>query len=262
MFGLATPPELMAAAQLLVAMCGKMPALRSELLVIFGAIDRGEGVDIGGIADAGLRDRLRAVFETLKDGSTAFVLKPGSRLKLRLSDLLEGGDAKKDEREKKAAKDKKRREKYTSSYAGAGWGDFDVWGETTYGKSGTGGKSFKQYINEYTITMDIKLLQEPPRDGMALFQTALVHAKENKERKLWRMSIWNRQMSISSSSEPLNAIAVSRISCTMTSKIVDTWSDSSYPCFSRFAVTICPMIRSRNLMILWMRRVPPRLISK
>ena len=66
MFGLATPPELMAAAQLLVAMCGKMPALRSELLVIFGAIDRGEGVDIGGIADAGLRDRLRAVFETLK----------------------------------------------------------------------------------------------------------------------------------------------------------------------------------------------------
>lgn len=28
--------------------------------------------------------------------------------------------------------------------------------------------------------MDIKLLEEPPRDGIALFQTALIHAKENK----------------------------------------------------------------------------------
>ena len=36
----------------------------------------------------------------------------------------------------------------------------------------------KEYINEYTITMDIKLLDAPPHNGISLFQTALVHAKE------------------------------------------------------------------------------------
>lgn len=42
------------------------------------------------------------------------------------------------------------------------------------------GKWMKEYINEYTVTMDIKLLEDPPRDGISLFQTALIHAKDNK----------------------------------------------------------------------------------
>ena len=38
----------------------------------------------------------------------------------------------------------------------------------------------RQFIDEYTITMDVKLLDEPPRDSISLFQTALIHAKENR----------------------------------------------------------------------------------
>jgi len=53
-------------------------------------------------------------------------------------------------------------------------GDFDLW------SSSVTSRWFKEYVNEYTITMDIKLLEPPPRDGIALFQTALIHAKENK----------------------------------------------------------------------------------
>lgn len=121
-------------------------------------------------------------FDVLNDGSTALVMKPGYRLKLRLNDLLEGGDADREEREKK----RKNREKKMSKYSGFGntasgntvWsgGPVDVWGDafdSTWYKP-------KEYINEYTITMDIKLLDEPPRDGIALYQTALVHAKDNK----------------------------------------------------------------------------------
>jgi hypothetical protein len=65
-FGHAKPSDLMGAAELLVGMVAKLPALRAELLVIFGAIDRGEAVAIAGIADDGLRAQLRAVFTTLR----------------------------------------------------------------------------------------------------------------------------------------------------------------------------------------------------
>ena len=34
-------------------------------------------------------------------------------------------------------------------------------------------------VNEYTITMDIKLKNEPPREGLALYQTSLVFTEEN-----------------------------------------------------------------------------------
>lgn len=40
----------------------------------------------------------------------------------------------------------------------------------------------KEYINEYTITMDIKLLSPPPPTGLSVFQTALVHSS-TKEQK-------------------------------------------------------------------------------
>ena len=102
-----------------------------------------------------------SVFETLNDGSTALILPPGKRLKLDLSTLTTGGDAEKEEREKKARKLKKRFGKY--------WG-------TWYG--GSEWKSWwKEWVNDYTVTMDIKVLDEGlPREGLALFQTALVHS--------------------------------------------------------------------------------------
>jgi thiol-disulfide isomerase/thioredoxin len=126
-----------------------------------------------------------AAFETLKDGSTALVLQAGYRLKLSLSDIFEGGDATREARLKKEAKEKKRAAKFASEWGG--WGN-------SYGGYGGGGigpdpwddyggkkkwKS-KRYLNEYTITMDIKLLEEPPREGISLYQTALIHVKENK----------------------------------------------------------------------------------
>ena len=51
--------------------------------------------------------------------------------------------------------------------------DDDNWASSKFFK-------FKKNINEYTITMDVKLKEDPPRDGISLFQTALIHVKENK----------------------------------------------------------------------------------
>jgi hypothetical protein len=123
-----------------------------------------------------------AVFETLKDGSTALVLQSGYRLKLSLADIFEGGDATREARAKREAKEKKRMAKYATEFAGwgnnmAGWAA-DPWGAT--GETWGGKWAVKRYLNEYTITMDIKLLEDPPRDGLSLFQTALIHSKENK----------------------------------------------------------------------------------
>lgn len=125
--------------------------------------------------DNGIGD---AVFETLKDGSTALIIKPGYRLRLKLADLLEGGDEKKEERKKNAEKEKKRKDKKKAKYSNYdAWPDMDDgWGDKKYGSS----KWFKEYINSYTITMDIKILEEIPREGIALYQTALIHCEENK----------------------------------------------------------------------------------
>eukprot|EP01038_Epipyxis_sp_PR26KG_P004031 gene4031-5768_t len=116
-----------------------------------------------------------ATFETLKDGSTALLVKPGYRLKLKLNELLEGGDEKKEERAKKEAKAKKRAAEYSKDVWGIG-PSMDVWG----GYAGSKKKWFKEVVNEYTITMDIKIVEELPREGASLFQTALIHSKENK----------------------------------------------------------------------------------
>jgi len=123
-----------------------------------------------------------AVFETLKDGSTALIMKPGYRLKLNLNDLLQGGDATKQDRIIKETKRKKRMAKYASNTTGGGTSMMydDVWNMTGPSLAG-GSKWFKEYVNEYTISMDIKLIDEPPRDGIALFQTALIHSRENKK---------------------------------------------------------------------------------
>jgi hypothetical protein len=138
-----------------------------------------------------------AVFETLKDGSTALIIPQGYRLKLNLNELLEGGDAKKEKRRKEEAKMQKRMEKYGASSTeydsfgpeigpsmmpgfGGGGGGFDknVWDLDD--DFGDWGKKFKQYVNQYTITLDMKIIDEPPREGIALFQTALIHSEENK----------------------------------------------------------------------------------
>ena len=139
-----------------------------------------------------------ATFETLKDGSTALIVTPGKRLRLDLSALLEGGDTNKEQREKEARRRRKRRSKFLGA-----WGGFGSFGATTGadGKNlrGFGGKDsppaagasggdvsaplwqggWKEWVNEYTVTMDVKI-QEPPREGLALYQTALVHAEEHK----------------------------------------------------------------------------------
>lgn len=56
-----------------------------------------------------------ATFEVLQDGSTALIMKPGFRLKLKLNDLNEGGDDGREERDKKAAKAKKKKSKFSGS---------------------------------------------------------------------------------------------------------------------------------------------------
>ena len=49
-------------------------------------------------------------------------------------------------------------------------------------------------VNEYTITMDVKFNSGVPEEGFSLFQTALVHAIENKDEVLIsrsnEMSCW------------------------------------------------------------------------
>ncbi len=136
----------------------------------FADDDAADEVIGGGIAP------VDAVFENLKDGSKALILKPGFRLKLKLSELLEGGDALKEERKKKALRLKKKKEQRGKSGGGGGsvW-DYDA-SDTKWSRS----KWFKENINEYTITIDMKILDEIPRSGLGLFQTALIHAKENK----------------------------------------------------------------------------------
>ena len=85
-----------------------------------------------------------AKFETLSDGTTALILPPGSRLKVDLSTLEEGGDAKKAERRRKAKAKEKQKSK---------WGGYGMMG------GGGGYKSLlKSNLNSYTITMDIKVL--------------------------------------------------------------------------------------------------------
>ena len=69
-----------------------------------------------------------STFEVLNDGSTALVMKPGYRLKLKLSELLEGGDEDKEEREKEKRRKAKRRAKYASAAGGGMW---------SYGGGGT-----------------------------------------------------------------------------------------------------------------------------
>jgi len=157
-------------------------------------------------ANDGYVDKLRAsekrseelaVFESVKSGSpTSLILQPGYRLKLNLSNLLDGGDQKNKKRAQKHAKNKRKQqtqqssstdnntERYTDISTGGGddLEGYDLWGyEDGYPAEGYSPYYQKQYLNQYTITMDVKLLRDPPREGIALFQTALIHSEENKK---------------------------------------------------------------------------------
>jgi hypothetical protein len=111
-----------------------------------------------------------AAFETLKDGSTALVVSPGWRLRLQLGDLTAGGDEKKAERVKaenikaKAAAKRKRRAAKSGGFDYGGYGSYDY---------GAKDKWFKETLGEWTVTMDVKLGDAPPREGVALLHTAL-----------------------------------------------------------------------------------------
>jgi hypothetical protein len=159
-------------------------------------------------ADFNIAPTEESAFETLKDGSMALVIKAGYRLKLNVNNLLAGGDKDKEERRKKAEAAARRKEKYgsySSAYGGYGGGahgpqpEGDMGGgrEGGAGRGGGGGggkknsgtddawdkyasMSYKEYINEYTITMDIKLLDAIPRDGLSVYQTGLVYLEQSK----------------------------------------------------------------------------------
>ena len=139
-----------------------------------------------------------ARFVTLSDGSTAFLVPGGWRLKLDLSDLLDGGDANRERREKLAARkaksDEKRERRVAASTGGGdGWGidasdsgwDFLA----TMAAGGGGGSSTSRWglpdkVGTWTITMDLKIADEAkiPHEGISLVHTSLVHAEETKGR--------------------------------------------------------------------------------
>ena len=84
------------------------------------------------------------------------------RLKLKLADILDGGDENKEARERKKAARKKRSSnaKPTSVSIGPRMfddDDDDLWDAMETSKYTSKSKWFKQYINKYTITMDIKV---------------------------------------------------------------------------------------------------------
>jgi len=126
------------------------------------------------------------------------VVAPGWRLKLNLGDLLKGGDEKKDERKRaaaKKAKDAAKRKKIAEKRGGGGYGGYggygggyvgyDAWGTGGSGAGGSAYKSEKYYkdtIGEWTVTMDVKLNDAPPREGVSLLHTALIHSEETKGR--------------------------------------------------------------------------------
>jgi len=124
-----------------------------------------------------------AVFEMQRDRSTALLIKPGVRLKLDIAALTHDGleKKKKAERErvklarmsaaaKERAEQKALKKKKRQAYS---WGGYDAsrWDKDWAPKP--------LRVNEYTITLDIKLKNEPPREGLALFQTSLVFLEEN-----------------------------------------------------------------------------------
>jgi hypothetical protein len=111
-------------------------------------------------------------FEQLSDGSTALVLRAGCRLKLDVKALL--NNEWKERAAGKAPKKKKKKKKTPMRSYGSGLPDRTGLGVAGSGISGgyfsEPPKKKKEFIGAYTITMDLKFDEEPPAQGLSLFQ--------------------------------------------------------------------------------------------
>ena len=52
----------------------------------------------------------------------------------------------------------------------------------SYGSYGKDAYKYKDVLPEWTVTMDVKFAEAPPREGASLLHTALIHAEETKGR--------------------------------------------------------------------------------
>ena len=100
-----------------------------------------------------------AQYEMLPDGSTALVVPAGTRLHINLEELTKGGDAKRLARKIKAENDKKKK---TTGFYGSSFAS----------------KWSTEYVDTYTITMDVKFENDPPPAGISLFNTALAYTED------------------------------------------------------------------------------------
>eukprot|EP00808_Paulinella_micropora_P006835 g75373.t1 len=132
------------------------------------------------VSSASLKAPPEAEFELLKDGSTALVIPPNTRLKFDLTDLINGRweERKHNKPSKPKQKGKAHGRSRLGTLLGFGSEDFDMMSAWGFGSS----TSVKDYINEYTIVCDIKLLAAPEQ-GMSLFQTGLAHSSEETNSK-------------------------------------------------------------------------------
>lgn len=114
-------------------------------------------------------------YRRLKDGSWALEVSAGMRLKLDLTSLVAssrdddvvGGRGRLVESSTAAA----------AASRGRGGGGVPA-AQTALGYYRT--HPPRELLNEYTITLDVKLEGDPPAAGMSLFQTALVHSEESR----------------------------------------------------------------------------------
>ena len=108
-----------------------------------------------------------ARFEVLSDRSKALIIEPGHRLKLDLRKLSALG-------RRALEKDNEISSSKISELRG------NISGKT-FSRSSNWLNKMIDNVNEYTITMDVKFNSGVPEEGFSLFQTALVHAIENKD---------------------------------------------------------------------------------
>ena len=132
----------------------------------------------GGFATYKTLDDVRTVapddakFELLSDGSTALVLKPGQRLKVELEDLYKNG---------METREKRLRDKLKDGDGGAKKQDFSSYFADVGGAWGAYAQA--EMKDEYSITIDFKILDAIPPGGLSVYQTALCHAAGGKDSK-------------------------------------------------------------------------------
>jgi hypothetical protein len=132
-----------------------------------------------------------AKFETLGDGSTALIMEEGCRLRLDLSDLV-------DDAWKKRADIKVEDTGKNRVGAAAQGGGESKYSSSTYMRK----RKLKEPINEYTVTMDIKLIEDvmPPANGngVALLSTKLYYVHEDIKKKLKKIKASDSELQLNS----------------------------------------------------------------